>query len=86
MGVILQEKHYPSLRQHQSYRRSIIRAFDSTNPTGEAESACSKACSLVIYIPYLVSILLMNLAGLPPTTVIGSTSCVTTLLAPTMAP
>lgn len=29
---------------------------------------------------------LMNHAGLPPTTVMGGTSCVTTLLAPTIAP
>ena len=29
---------------------------------------------------------LMNRAGLPPTTVMGGTSCVTTLLAPTIAP
>lgn len=32
------------------------------------------------------SIFLMNFAGLPATTVMGGTSLVTTLLAPTMAP
>ena len=38
------------------------------------------------FIPFPVSIFLMNFAGLPATTVMGGTSLVTTLPAPTIAP
>ncbi len=37
-------------------------------------------------MPFPVSIFLMNFAGLPATTVMGGTSLVTTLPAPTIAP
>ena len=40
----------------------------------------------LLFLIYLTSIFLMNLAGFPATTVIGGTSLVTTLPAPTMAP
>ena len=42
-------------------------------------------CQSVLSLPP-VTIFLINRAGLPPTTVIGGTSCVTTLLAPTIEP